>query len=74
MTVHGMKVNSGDLIHADQHGAIVVPLETIDGMKAAAPKLAAEARIIKAAKVGTGRSDQGGDQVIFSALGCHCGR
>ena len=29
VTVHGMKVNSGDLIHADQHGAVVVPLEII---------------------------------------------
>ena len=29
VTVHGMKVNSGDLIHADQHGAIVVPLDII---------------------------------------------
>ena len=27
VTVHGMKVNSGDLIHADQHGAVVVPLD-----------------------------------------------
>ena len=55
VTVHGMKVKSGDLIHADRHGAVVVPLETIDGMKAAADKLAArEARIIEAAKSGKG--------------------
>jgi len=55
VTIHGMAVNSGDLIHADQHGAIVVPLNTIDGMKAAAEKLAAtEARIIAAAKSGKG--------------------
>ena len=55
VTVHGMKVNSGDLIHADQHGAIVVPLEIIPKMKAALDDLnAREARIIKAAKeVGT---------------------
>jgi regulator of RNase E activity RraA len=50
-----MAVNSGDLIHADRHGAVVVPVETIDGMKAAAPKLAAkEAQIIEAAKSGKG--------------------
>ncbi len=55
VTIHGMAVKSGDLIHADQHGAIVVPVDTIDGMKAAAEKLAAaEARIIAAAKSGKG--------------------
>ena len=55
VTVHGMKVNSNDLIHADQHGAVVVPLEIIPKMKAALDDLnAREARIIKAAKeVGT---------------------
>jgi regulator of RNase E activity RraA len=55
VTIHGMAVKSGDLIHADRHGAIVVPVNTIDGMKAAADKLAAtEARIIAAAKSGKG--------------------
>jgi regulator of RNase E activity RraA len=55
VNVHGMAVRSGDLIHADRHGAVVVPLNTIDGMKAAAEKLAAtEARIIAAAKSGKG--------------------
>src|SRR6478736_8073212 len=55
VTVHGMKVNSGDLIHADQHGAVVVPLEIIGKMKPALDELnAREARIIKAARdVGT---------------------
>jgi regulator of RNase E activity RraA len=51
VTVHGMTVNSGDLIHADQHGAVVVPLEIVDKMKPALDDLnAREARIIKAAK------------------------
>jgi regulator of RNase E activity RraA len=55
VNIHGMAVKSGDLIHGDRHGAVVVPLNTIDGMKAAAPKLAAnEARIIEAAKSGKG--------------------
>lgn len=55
VNIHGMAVKSGDLIHADRHGAVVVPLNTIDGMKAAAEKLAAnEARIIAAAKSGKG--------------------
>jgi regulator of RNase E activity RraA len=55
VNVHGMAVNSGDLIHADRHGAVVVPRETIDAMRAAADKLAAtEARIIAAARSGGG--------------------
>jgi regulator of RNase E activity RraA len=55
VTIHGMAVKSGDLIHADRHGAIVVPVNTIDGMKDAADKLAAtEAKIIAAAKSGKG--------------------
>jgi regulator of RNase E activity RraA len=55
VTVHGMKVNSGDLIHADQHGAVVVPLDVIDKMKGALDDLnVREARIINVAKeVGT---------------------
>ena len=55
VNIHGMAVRSGELIHADRHGAVVVPVATIDGMKAAAEKLAAnEARIIAAAKSGKG--------------------
>jgi regulator of RNase E activity RraA len=55
VNIHGMAVRSGDLIHADRHGAVVVPLNTIDAMKDAAPKLAAkEAQIIDAAKSGKG--------------------
>ena len=30
VNIHGMAVRSGDLIHADRHGAVVVPLNTID--------------------------------------------
>lgn len=55
VNVHGMAVKSGDLIHADRHGAVVVPLETITPMQAAADGLAAkEAKIINAAKAGAG--------------------
>lgn len=51
VTVHGMAVKSGDLIHADRHGAVVVPLDRIDAMKAALdPLLKQEARIIDAAR------------------------
>jgi regulator of RNase E activity RraA len=55
VNIHGMAVKNGDLIHADRHGAVVVPPETIDGMKAAADKVAAkEAQIIEAARSGKG--------------------
>src|SRR6187200_2193284 len=55
VTVHGMAVRSGDLVHADRHGAIVVPIDKIDAMKAALDGLAArEAKIIAAAKAGGG--------------------
>jgi len=53
VTVHGMTVLSGDLVHADRHGAVTVPLDRIDAMKAAAEGLAArEAKIIAAARAG----------------------
>jgi len=55
VSVHGMTVMSGDLVHADQHGAVVVPVDKIDAMRAAADGLAAkEAKIIAAAKSGAG--------------------
>jgi regulator of RNase E activity RraA len=53
VNVHGMAVTSGDLIHADRHGAIVVPADKIDAMKSAFDSLAArEAKIIAAARAG----------------------
>ncbi len=55
VTVHGMAVKSGDLIHADRHGAVVVPIDKIDAMTTALDGLAKqEARIIAAAKSGQG--------------------
>ena len=55
VNVVGMAVKSGDLIHADRHGAIVVPMDKIDAMKAANEGLSArEAKIIAAAKAGGG--------------------
>ena len=53
VTVHGMAVKSGDLIHADRHGAVVVPTDKIESMQAALEGIAArEAKIIAAAKAG----------------------
>jgi regulator of RNase E activity RraA len=51
VTIHGMAVKSGDLIHADRHGAVVVPVDRIDAMQAALDGLTQrEARIIAAAR------------------------
>jgi regulator of RNase E activity RraA len=51
VNIHGMAVRSGDLIHADRHGAVVVPVDKIDAMQKAADGLAArEAKIIAAAR------------------------
>ena len=51
VTIHGMAVKSGDLVHADRHGAVVVPVDKIDAMKSALDGLAKqEARIIAAAR------------------------
>ena len=50
VNVHGMAVESGDLIHADRHGAVVVPADKVDEMmKALKGLLEREARIIRAA-------------------------
>jgi len=49
--VHGMAVAGGDFIHADQHGAVVVPADRVAAMKPALEALTArEARIIEAAR------------------------
>ena len=51
VNVHGMTVRSNDLIHADRHGAVVVPADKIGKMKTALVGLAErEAKIIKAAR------------------------
>ncbi len=51
VTIHGMAVTSGDLIHADQHGAVVVPIDKIAAMVPALDKISKqEARIIEAAR------------------------
>jgi regulator of RNase E activity RraA len=51
VNVHGMATMSGDLIHADRHGAVVVPQDKIADMQAALGELMArEARILAAAR------------------------
>lgn len=51
VTVHGMTVHPGDLIHADRHGAVVVPHAVAADVPAAAADIAAaERRVIDTAK------------------------
>jgi regulator of RNase E activity RraA len=51
VTIQGMAAKSSDLIHADRHGAVVVPVDKIDAMQAALDGLLKqEARIIQAAR------------------------
>ena len=66
VTVHGMKVNCGDLIHADQHGAVVVPLEIIDKMKPVLDDLERKRGENHQGREGSrhGGSHQGGDQGV----------
>ena len=46
VTVHGMSVRPGDLIHADRHGAVVVPADVAADVPAAAAKIAAAERVL----------------------------
>ncbi|MCP5035925.1 MAG: RraA family protein, partial [Actinomycetia bacterium] len=51
VTVHGMTVDPGDLIHADRHGAVVIPVEVARDVPGAAAQIAAaEHMIINAAQ------------------------
>ena len=51
VTVAGMRVQHGDIIHADQHGAVVVPSAVAEQVKEAALKIArSEQVIIRAAQ------------------------
>ena len=51
ITVSGMRVSSGDLIHADQHGAVVIPWDVAADVPGAAADIAKrEAVIISAAQ------------------------
>jgi regulator of RNase E activity RraA len=51
VAVHGMTVRDGDLVHADRHGAVVVPLEVVDRIPAAIELLSRrEATILRVAR------------------------
>ncbi len=46
VNVHGMEVTDGDLIHADQHGAVVIPPDSAQRVVDAAKTLMARERIL----------------------------
>lgn len=46
VTIHGMSVRPGDLIHADRHGAVVVPTEIAAQVPEAAARIAAAERVL----------------------------
>ena len=46
VTVAGMRVSDGDVIHADQHGAVVIPHDVCDEVKAAAYLIGRRERVI----------------------------
>jgi regulator of RNase E activity RraA len=49
--VLGMHVRPGDIIHADRHGAVVIPADAVAGIRAAAELIGRrEARILAAAR------------------------
>ena len=49
VNVCGMRVRDGDLIHADQHGAVVIPFEVADKVLDAAAEIAKREGVIIAA-------------------------
>jgi len=46
VTVAGMRVRDGDLIHADQHGAVVIPLDVAGRVREAADQVIRKERVI----------------------------
>ena len=49
VTVHGMTVENGDILHADQHGAVVVPAAAVKELPAAIDLIARREAVILAA-------------------------
>ncbi|WP_170515224.1 RraA family protein [Ruegeria atlantica] len=46
VSIFGLLVNPGDLIHADQHGALVIPEDVVDQLEGAIQKLLSTERIV----------------------------
>ena len=50
VTVFGLTVAPGDLVHADRHGAVVVPPEVVPGLRRDRKLLATEALVLDPAR------------------------
>ena len=46
VSVFGLTVRDGDLVHADRHGALVIPPEVVDGLETAIRKLLATEKLV----------------------------
>ena len=46
INIFGMNIKSGDLVHADRHGAVVVPTDVIDDLEASILKMQQTERLI----------------------------
>ncbi len=46
VTVHGMTVSHGDIIHADQHGAVIVPEDAVKKIPDAVATISAKEKLI----------------------------
>lgn len=46
VTVFGLRIDDGDLVHADQHGAVVIPLDVLPDLEAAINKLLDTERLV----------------------------
>jgi regulator of RNase E activity RraA len=46
VTVFGLRVAQGDLIHADRHGAVVIPPEVVPGLAAAIARMQDTERLV----------------------------
>jgi regulator of RNase E activity RraA len=62
VTIFGLEIASGDLVHADQHGAVVVPIEVLPRLGDALREMQAAERLV----LGPARA-QGFDFAAFEA-------
>ena len=46
VTVAGMRVRDGDILHADQHGAVVIPADVAEKVREAADLIARQERVV----------------------------
>ncbi|MBY4893530.1 RraA family protein [Rhodobacteraceae bacterium N5(2021)] len=46
VTIFGLAIRPGDLVHADRHGAVVIPPDVVDGLAAAIGKMQQTERLV----------------------------